>query len=513
MTCESTLRARILPFPIDSTNSRDELNLCEFPLALLSDRRSAGRLELCFTDSLWDEAAGQQIRRSLRISAPPSYGLPTAKDEEVLLALIHYTDLVNQFSSPTVPFTRYELIRLLGWDDGGKSYQRLRESMARWKSITLDYRNAWRDHRAKCWVSEVFSLIDNVTLYDAAEQQKRGPPSQFDLPLSSFTWNRIFFDSMQAKYFKRLDFTFYQQLRTSTTKRLFRFLDKRFGSGRSHWEFDLHEFAFEHIGLSRNYDTGKIKEKLSLAIAELEACHFLQPLPREERYTKRGNQWRVTFAKGTGKPPLTMELRPCLDLQPCEVTQLLLNRNISPKTAAKLVATFDEHHIRRQLDIFDWILNHHPDSLKNPAGFFTESIRSGFSPPPGYQTPEQREQAKERRSRLKSTQADREQESAQEKLALLREREHIAAIRQSLTADRLATLEHQAMTAADVAQQKALNTPALRDFQLRLMVDAMLLKQFPLAMSSDSGNSRVRPMATAPQSRRPTTPHSHSRRR
>ena len=73
--------------------------------------------------------------------------------------LIHLTDQVNRFQSPTVPFTRYELIKLLGWNDGGKSYQRIRESLARWKSVTLDYRNAWRDHKAQSWVSELAAVM------------------------------------------------------------------------------------------------------------------------------------------------------------------------------------------------------------------------------------------------------------------------------------------------------------------------------------------------------------------
>ncbi len=110
------------------------------------------------------------------------------------MARIHYTDLVNQFSSPTVPFTRYELIKLLGWDFGGKSYTRLRESMARWKSVTLDYRNAWRDHRAKCWVSEVFSLIQLSTIEhealasaDATQQQALNNPAFRDFQLTLLT--------------------------------------------------------------------------------------------------------------------------------------------------------------------------------------------------------------------------------------------------------------------------------------------------------------------------------------
>ena len=49
---------------------------------------------------------------------------------------------------------------------------------------------------------------------------------------------------------------------------MYRFLDKRFYH-KSRWEFDLTEFACEHIGVSRNYDTGQLKRRLQPAIEEL----------------------------------------------------------------------------------------------------------------------------------------------------------------------------------------------------------------------------------------------------
>ena len=78
---------------------------------------------------------------------------------------------------------------------------------------------------------------------------------------------------------------------------MFRFLDKRFYLRRD-WEFDLQEFAFEHIGMSRNYDVGEIKSKLQPALEELEAIGFLEPLGREERYTKVGRgEWKIALAR------------------------------------------------------------------------------------------------------------------------------------------------------------------------------------------------------------------------
>lgn len=469
-------RAKLLQFPKEPGNARDELNLCEWPLAVLSDRTSKDCLELSFKDSLWDSSTSETIDRSLVISAPPKYGLPTAKDEEVLLALIHLSDQTNRFSDPTVPFTRYELIRLLGWNDGGKSYHRITESLARWKSVTLDYRNAWRDHKSNSWVSEIFSIIDNVTIYESDQGKSRNSADQINLPFSSFTWNRVFFESMQAKYFKRLDFGFYQSLRTPTAKRLFRFLDKRFGAGSPRWEFDLRDFACEHIGLSRNYDTGKIKEKLAPAICELEQHGYLTSLPREQRYTKRGKSWRILFLKGSERG-----LQPSGAKPNDSLVAALESRGITKKIAHNLASTFDKERINRQLEAFDWIMEEQPASLNNPAGFLAESIRTDFKPPAGFQTNEQREQSAIRRKQREKTTLENQQREEAERTQKQRLRAHIKAKRDSLSPDELEGIESEALSSATDEEQHALSIPAMREIQKQLLVDRLLLQRFPFA--------------------------------
>ena len=48
------------------------------------------------------------------------------------------------------------------------------------------------------------------------------------LPLSSFRWNEVIFQSFQSGNLKQLDLELYLKLRLPTTKRMYRFLDKRF---------------------------------------------------------------------------------------------------------------------------------------------------------------------------------------------------------------------------------------------------------------------------------------------
>ena len=459
-------------FHADPTNGRDELNLAEFPLALLSDRAPPGCNSLHYTDSVFDQSKGKHVNRSLVVSAPDEYGLPTAKDEEVLLALIHLTERVNGFQSPTVHFSRYELIRLLDWNTGAKSYRRIRESLTRWKSVTVDYRNAWR--RNDCWVSEVFSLIDNVTICEAEEMQAtRKGRTQADLPLSSFTWNRVLFESLQARHIKRIDFEFYQKLNTATAKRLFRFLDKRFGTGRTHWEFNLHDFAFQHIGLSRSYHTGKIKEKLQPAITELESRGYLLPRTKDERYQKRGTEWRVSFTRASKK---ACHESPSI--------RRLIECGVSRTIAEELSRDNTSEDIRKQIDVFQWIMEHEPETLKNPAGYLAESIRQGYQPPGKYRTPEQRAASERIREDRRNRVEQQKQEEAAKQQQIRREREHVEAIRASLSDAELEQLETEVFEQADEIDRRALASPQSREFRLMLLVNRKILQLHPLDESA-----------------------------
>src|SRR4051794_14777923 len=296
------------PYPIRnieelfrSNGGRDELNLAEFPITLLSDRVPKGCKTLVFEDTVFDRQHGEVVTRKLTVTGSDAYGLPTAIDDEVLVALLQLTKL-DGFLDPKVRLSRYELLRILGWKDVGKNYQRIEEALNRWMGVTLYYEKAWWDNAAKAWVDAKFHILDNVQIIGKSERERLRRRGQFDLYSSWFKWNEVVFKSFQADNLKRLDLDTYFNLKSSTAKRMFRFLDKRFYH-RGRWEFDLDEFAFQHIGLSRSYDMGQIKAKLLPGIEELEAEGFLAPLPREERYTKAGRGlWKIVLIQARKAP-------------------------------------------------------------------------------------------------------------------------------------------------------------------------------------------------------------------
>src|SRR6516225_2324322 len=200
-----------------SSQGRDEMNLAEFPITVLADRAPKGAKTLIFRAS-----HGQ-----LTITGSDAFGLPTALDADVIVALIQLTKLKTNFQNPKVHFTRYELLRLLGWNNEGRSYRRLDESLQRWVGVTLHYDNCWWDNRAKRYGDATLHILESAIILEGKAKSDEEGGQQL-LPLSSFTWNRVFLNSCQADNLKLLDVSLYFSLEHSAAKRLYRFLDKRF---------------------------------------------------------------------------------------------------------------------------------------------------------------------------------------------------------------------------------------------------------------------------------------------
>ncbi len=388
---------------------KDELNLAEFPIAALTDRVPNGQTTLVFEDKL-ERRDHPPIVRRLTIMGTVKHGLPTSTDDEVLVGLIQLTKRRSNFTNAKVTFSRYELIELLGWPQSGASYRRIEEALNRWVGVVLMYENAWWDNTAKSWVDENFHVLDNVTLYDR-ERRKRagGKPGKpgakpatgrrprktgaegDPLPLSSFRWNEVIFESFQSGNLKQLDLEFYLRLRLPTTKRMFRFLDKRFYR-RDRLDFDLRTLACEHIGMSRSYAPTELKRRLKPALEELEELGFLEPLDPEERYSwvSRGC-WRIILIRSQAADPDT----PSPPTESSALADAMIARGVTSRVAAELVAGHPAGRLRTKLEVFDWLVKNEDKRVgKNPAGYLVASIRADYQAPGEFTGAARAEEAK-----------------------------------------------------------------------------------------------------------------------
>ena len=380
--------------PMADQGWKDELNLAEFPIAALTDRIPNGQTTLVFEDKL-ERKDHPPIVRRLTIMGTAKHGLPTSTDDEILVGLIQLTKRRNNFTNAKVPFSRYELIELLGWPQSGASYRRVEEALHRWVGVVLMYENAWWDNTEKSWVDENFHVLDNVTLYDRERRKRAGKNGKVaakpstskrvkkvgtegdPLPLSSFRWNEVIFESFQSGNLKQLDLEFYLKLRLPTTKRMFRFLDKRFYR-RERLDFDLKTLACEHIGMSRSYAPTELKRRLKPALEELEQLGFLEPLTLEERYSwVAKGAWRILLIRAQPQP--TPEAQPP---DRAILHESLVARGVSSRVAHELIASHPLGRIRTKIEVFDWLVKNQDKRVgKNPSGFLVASIKADYQNP------------------------------------------------------------------------------------------------------------------------------------
>ncbi|MBV8318562.1 MAG: replication initiator protein A, partial [Singulisphaera sp.] len=431
---------------------RDEMNLAEFPITLLTERVPEGVKTLVFEDK----------HGTLTVTGSDAHGLPTAPDADVIVALLHLTKTRNDFTDPTVSFSRYEVLRLLGWPDKGRHYHRLDESLNRWVGVTLYYDGCWWDNSIKCRVDAKFHIIDRVVIYDRGVRRELRARQQ-RLPLSSFTWGKDFFDSCRANNLKRLDLETYFGLKSAVSKQMYRFLDKRFYVRRDR-TFDLREFALEHVGLARTYsDAGKLKAKLQPALDELEAIGFLEPMSPADRYSRTGRgAWTIRLvrklpAPAEAKPAETKpaETKPA-EPEPTGLERELVERGVTRAVAAELVRDFPADRIRRQVEVVDWLRETKPQRIKDLGAYLAEAIRKDFAPSAGFRGRAERAAAEAaRRAAL-----DQEVATRRTKARERAERDRIQAYRAALTPDERERLDAEALAGADPADRAAYEAAA-----------------------------------------------------
>jgi hypothetical protein len=450
---------------------RDEMNLAEFPITLLTDRVPKDQKEAVYQDEMFDERSGLTVSRKLTIQAG-NCGLTTAIDDQVILALIQLTRTKNNFTSRKIEFSRYELTQLLGWSLGGASYERIKTSLDRWTSVYLQYENAWRDNRTKTWRTIGFHIIDKYEINDI-----RGSGDQLDLLPSHIIWNEVIFESFQAGYLKPLDYDLCMGLSNSTAKRTYRFLDKRFHH-KPDWTFDLKEFAHEHIGLGRHYEgPAHLKRNLQPAIAELESVGFLEPMADTERFQKDGRDWKIRLIARSSLSSLPdqdqQQALPLAAPEPPLVAELA-SRGVTRATAAELVQQHPAEIIHAKIDVFDWLAEKQDKRIeKSPAGYLVKSIASDYATPKGFVSRAERQAREDKARQDKERKAEESRREREEQAREQEMKKAIMAYWDSLTPEQQVELDAASTANAD-PETLALESGPLKQIGQRLRRDTYI---------------------------------------
>ncbi|HEY3398412.1 MAG TPA: replication initiator protein A [Armatimonadota bacterium] len=347
----------------------DEMNLAEFPFALLADRQSPGLTSLEFSDTIRGPG-GEAVTRVWTVTGAEEFGLPVASDEEVYIALMEVTR-EQGFATRSIHVTRYDLINRLGWPDKGQSYRRLRGAFDRLLGVTITAQRAFWDRRQQRYVDLGFHILDDYVLYDEQPGRKQQGGRVY-VPLSYVSWNQIIFQSFQAGNLKQLDVGFYFSLRSALSRRLFRYLDKKRLDGKPAFRIGLRKLGFEKLGMSRNYYPSHLKQELARAHEELQRNGFLTGA----EYVRAGVEAEEHVLYHF--PPAPDRQRAgSLTEAGAALLRRLVEAGMTRAVAEKLVRQYPER-VGPQLDYLPY------RGAQDPAALLVEAIRGDWAAPALY---------------------------------------------------------------------------------------------------------------------------------
>lgn len=248
-------------------SGRDEMNLLEHSIFSASKEadKETRSLEFCRDDK--DPETGDRVTRSWRVSFSAEYGRPTPKDDDVFVACMKLSAAQN-FASPRVEFTRYELCAVLGCAPSGRNYKAIDDAFNRLRGVHIVAKNYWYDNEEKSWVSRKFGVIDDVWLYEKEGRSttKQGP----GVPRSWFRWSDVMQESFDAGYIRKLDLEVYRSLSNPIARKLYRYLGKHFWRSSRH-AIELQVLCHEKLGYSQAEKRNpRLRQKITPAIKELE---------------------------------------------------------------------------------------------------------------------------------------------------------------------------------------------------------------------------------------------------
>jgi hypothetical protein len=332
--------------------------------------------------------------------------------------------------------------------------------------VTLYYENAWRDKKTGQWIDASFHFLEQVEFYKPGQESALAPQG-----CSVFKWNELVFRNFREGNLKILDFHFYRSLEGGISKRLFRFLDKRFYMRKS-LSFDLEAFACEKIGLTRpikmnpsgrpTTDIAQIKRRLLKAIQELESIGYIKILAPLERFTKdNGGTWEVHFER---QLPAEAQVQTTLEIEAEELSPLegrLVGHGVSRSQARKLVSEYDDARIEVQLEVLEFLLIRGGKSApENRGGWLVKAIEENYSLPRGFKSSAQlaqenrqkAEKAKERQEAPRLKKAEEEAAVVQENAEWEKDQTRIREYFQSLGPEKRTAVEIAALTASSIGR-------------------------------------------------------------
>jgi hypothetical protein len=360
---------------------KDEMNLAEYPITLLSQRNDSDKKTIEFSDEIKGEG-GELVKREWVVTGSDKFGLPVASDNDVLMAIMA-VGREHNFDSPKIPFSRYRLMKIMKWEEKGQNYKRIEDGFNRLSGARIYAKNAFWDNENKGYHTVNFGIIDS---YDLFESSKKGGRGQQTLPFSYVVLNHRFYQSIKTGYIKNIDTRTYFKLNSAIARRLYRYLDKKRYDGKRKFEINLFTLAEVHVGLQKTKYASHIKEKLEPAHLELIGAGFLKSAEYQKTADKISEKVIYTFGKKTELPaPGQAEQKHPEESLNSELIERLVQLGITRSVAEQILREYSEETVETQIKALKY------RKADDPAATLISAIRDNWSLPAAYNSHREKE--------------------------------------------------------------------------------------------------------------------------
>ena len=328
---------------------RDVMKLLEYSVASASERVDRKTKELVFSEPVKNPVTGEVVDRVVRLAFSASYGRPTPKDDQVLVACYQIARQ-SDFQNKREYFSRRMICNILGWNSSGRYLNDIDKAFDRWKGVSGHAENFFFDERTESFVDRKFGIFDQIELQKRERQnalKRIGEEAR-----SWFEWSEVMRESFMFDKVKRLDMDLHNRIENGGCKKLYRYLDMYFWRNRKQ-EFVLPELMHRKLGFNRINDNYELKRRITPWIDELVELRYLKP--DADRFSGKRVRFEAgpAFTKGKGAPKEKTTRKKSATLS--DVASSLVALGITKKDAIRFEKLHDGKRIADDVDYVLWL--------------------------------------------------------------------------------------------------------------------------------------------------------------
>ncbi|GEM_PF-1215250 len=200
---------------------RSEVNLLTLPFFALSRKELSGKDQTIYRARV--ERDGRAVEVLWKVSRSVDHRYPGPFDRKVHKAI---EEILNELPLPIenpIPFSIYDLCRRMGISTrGGKNYRKVKEALKTVVATTIESYGTFYCKGRRAWVNDIFHLYDRIVF--KGEQLPDGRIADTNY-LYLGSW---YLESLNNRYVKPLDYSYYKTLRGTVSQRLYELLGVKF---------------------------------------------------------------------------------------------------------------------------------------------------------------------------------------------------------------------------------------------------------------------------------------------